>query len=250
MKHAKIRSILVVAAVLSVASTALAQEDTPEDYGSAVNYLIIPGAAFLPSNSATGYAKPFLFLNRTGGGDSEFTHPLTLPPGALIESVTAYVDDTSATQDVTLRMCMMFAATGTGTTQDINCDAGIGVAPVATTATPGTTALVQPVNQTFLNLQGGNETSRIILVHLGATDASNRLHSVRVRWRRQISAGPATATFADVPTSHALFRFVEAMAASGITGGCGGGNYCPDSPLTRGQMAVFLSTALGLHWVP
>ena len=26
------------------------------------------------------------------------------------------------------------------------------------------------------------------------------------------------------------------------------GNYCPDAPLTRGQMAVFLSKALGLHW--
>jgi hypothetical protein len=24
--------------------------------------------------------------------------------------------------------------------------------------------------------------------------------------------------------------------------------YCPDNPVTRGQMAVFLATALGLHW--
>ena len=30
--------------------------------------------------------------------------------------------------------------------------------------------------------------------------------------------------------------------------GCGSGNFCPDSPLTRRQMAVFLSKALGLHW--
>jgi hypothetical protein len=33
-----------------------------------------------------------------------------------------------------------------------------------------------------------------------------------------------------------------------VTGGCGNGNYCPDAPLTRGQMAVFLAKALGLHW--
>jgi hypothetical protein len=36
-------------------------------------------------------------------------------------------------------------------------------------------------------------------------------------------------------------------AASGIPVGCGGGNFCPDSAITRGQMAVFLSKALGLH---
>jgi hypothetical protein len=69
-----------------------------------------------------------------------------------------------------------------------------------------------------------------------------------VTWRRTITPTPATVTFNDVPVGHPFLRFVEAMAASGITGGCGNGNFCPDTPLTRGQMAVFLSTALGLHW--
>ena len=64
----------------------------------------------------------------------------------------------------------------------------------------------------------------------------------------QVSPAPATATFNDVPTSHPFFQFIEALAASGITGGCGNGNYCPDSPVTRGQMAVFLSKALGLNF--
>jgi len=71
---------------------------------------------------------------------------------------------------------------------------------------------------------------------------------VEVWWHRTVSAAPASATFADVPTSHVFFQFVEALAASGITGGCGGGNFCPDAPVTRGQMAVFLSRALGLHF--
>ena len=242
-------SFLAVAVFLSVAGGAVAQE-APDDFGTGFNSLMIPGTAFVPSNSATGYAKPFLFLNRTGGGDSEFTHVLTLPTGALIDTVTAYVDDTNAAQDVTLRMCIVFATPDTGTNQDINCDSGIGVPAVATTGTPGRTALVQPVNRTFTNVQAGGDTSHIILVHLGAADSSTKLHSVRVRWRRQISPGPATASFGDVPTASPLFRFVEALVAAGITGGCGGGNYCPDSPLTRGQMAVFLSTALGLHWAP
>jgi hypothetical protein len=38
------------------------------------------------------------------------------------------------------------------------------------------------------------------------------------------------------------------LAASGITGGCGGGNFCPDNPVTRRQMAIFLSKALGLGY--
>jgi len=57
------------------------------------------------------------------------------------------------------------------------------------------------------------------------------------------------ATFNDVPTGHPFFQFIEALAASGITAGCGDGtDFCPNAPLTRGQMAVFLSKALGLHW--
>lgn len=71
---------------------------------------------------------------------------------------------------------------------------------------------------------------------------------VEVWWRLTVSDPPATATFADVPNGHPFYQFVEALGASGITGGCGGGNFCPDAPLTRGQMAVFLSKALGLRW--
>lgn len=71
---------------------------------------------------------------------------------------------------------------------------------------------------------------------------------VEVYWHRTVSAPPAFATFNDVPVTDPGFQYVEALAASGITAGCGGGNYCPDGPLTRRQMAVFLAKALGLHW--
>jgi hypothetical protein len=50
-------------------------------------------------------------------------------------------------------------------------------------------------------------------------------------------------TFADVSTSHWAWDFIERLYANGITGGCGGGNYCPDSTVTRAQMAVFLLVA-------
>ena len=69
-----------------------------------------------------------------------------------------------------------------------------------------------------------------------------------VTWRRVVSSAPAIATFTDVPTTHIFFRFIEAFSRAGITGGCGGGNYCPDDPVTRGQMATFLAAAMGLHF--
>jgi hypothetical protein len=53
--------------------------------------------------------------------------------------------------------------------------------------------------------------------------------------------------FADVPCSGGTFdAWIEDLAGRGITGGCGGGNYCPGSANTRGQMAVFLVKTFGL----
>jgi hypothetical protein len=90
--------------------------------------------------------------------------------------------------------------------------------------------------------------SYFVRVGLGATDPSTTFGAVRVYYRLQVSPAPATATFTDVPTTHPFFRFVEALVDAGITAGCGGGNYCVDTPITRGEMAVFLSVALGLHF--
>jgi hypothetical protein len=49
--------------------------------------------------------------------------------------------------------------------------------------------------------------------------------------------------FGDVQPTHWAGAWIKQLAADGITGGCGGGNYCPDGPVTRSQMAVFLLKA-------
>ena len=46
--------------------------------------------------------------------------------------------------------------------------------------------------------------------------------------------------FGDVPPSYWSATFIKQLAAEGITTGCGNGNYCPEHPVTRAQMAVFL----------
>lgn len=54
---------------------------------------------------------------------------------------------------------------------------------------------------------------------------------------------PSSATFSDVPSSHLFFGHVERMWREGITSGCRTGLYCPEDPITRGEMAVFIIRA-------
>jgi S-layer homology domain len=99
-----------------------------------------------------------------------------------------------------------------------------------------------------------NETNNyIFLTILDRTGAEvEGFFRAAIKYRRQVSPAPAVATFNDVPTSHPFFQFIEALFASGITAGCSMTPplYCPEAPLTRGQMAVFLGKALGLHFAP
>jgi hypothetical protein len=57
---------------------------------------------------------------------------------------------------------------------------------------------------------------------------------------------PEQQRFLDVPPQNVFYAYIDRMAVLGITVGCGGGNYCPQSPVTRGQMAVFLVRAFNL----
>ena len=57
---------------------------------------------------------------------------------------------------------------------------------------------------------------------------------------------PPNGVFGDVSLGHPFVAWIEQLAAESITGGCGGGNYCPEAPVTRAQMAVFLVRTFGL----
>jgi hypothetical protein len=75
-------------------------------------------------------------------------------------------------------------------------------------------------------------------------DNVTRAHMAVFLLRAKFGAGftppPATGVFNDVPLGSFAVDWIEALADEGITGGCGGGNYCPNDPVTRAQMAVFL----------
>ena len=56
----------------------------------------------------------------------------------------------------------------------------------------------------------------------------------------------ATGVFTDVPVGYWAAKWIEQLAVEGVTSGCGGTTYCPDSPVTRAQMAIFIVKTFGL----
>jgi hypothetical protein len=70
------------------------------------------------------------------------------------------------------------------------------------------------------------------LVLLTRGSSATSLTGLRVFSRLQVSPAPAVASFGDVPRSHPFFPCIEALKASGITGGCNASPplFCPDAP--------------------
>jgi S-layer family protein len=227
---------------------------SPETYGtSSRTYLALSAWNFVPINSTTTYQytlNPFGIYAANPGATNAFHAGLQLPEGALVDYLEVIVCDTTATGHVGAWI-LKANQTGPYTT--------LAAFPYATTDAEAPGCVVRPLTLSTPPAGGApftvDNASNVYTFEVGFTegfDATSSLELIgaRVGYKLQISPDPATATFADVPVGHPFHRFVEALYASGITGGCGGGNFCPDQPVTRGQMAVFLAGALGLHWAP
>jgi hypothetical protein len=169
-----------------------------------------------------------------GTGVCAWIATVNLPSGALITGLDLEACDGDATNQFGFAMVQFSSPVQTGTL----------VSPTfASGATPGCGVFPIAMSRTV------NNATEKLAFDINAQPGTNLGFTTgRVHYKLQVSPSPGTATFGDVPTNHPFFQFVEALAASGITGGCGSGNYCPDNPVTRGQMAVFLSKALGLHF--
>jgi hypothetical protein len=63
---------------------------------------------------------------------------------------------------------------------------------------------------------------------------------------RELGLNPRDGGFRDVSRRHPHAGAIGALAAAGITAGCGPDRFCPEERINRAQMAAFLSRALGL----
>lgn len=237
------QAALIALGFLVLASRAQAQT-APRTYGTThESFLRLPPTEFLPLSAidapyyTTGVAGSSGQIKRYGSGDSFLVAPLHLPSGALLTTLHFdYCDLNSFSERSYIQLVEMDRV---GNVQ---------------LATPNLQSVYGSCDSVFLDLTGsdividnGNFSYHVVFYN-NIGDGSESITGARIAYKLQVSAPPDFPDFADVPTSSPFFQFVEALYHSGVTAGCGGGNYCPNNPVTRGEMAVFLSKALGLFF--
>lgn len=253
--HTRALTLLTSCFVVALASSPDGQTPSaPSSFGTADEAITtISGLVFRPASSSTTYSGD-ADTGRwvTFGPDSLWAPVTEIPNGALLMAVEFHIQDTDGAANFTGKLCRHWTESATGLNPASDCPISIASSGTGNTRlvdTPGAPGLF--ISYRFnVNNAGPVETVSYTLSGSWGTSTNGgiRLRQAVLFWKRQVSPPPMLATFADVPVGHPQRQFVEALAASGITGGCGAGLYCPDQPVTRGQMAVFLSAALGLHW--
>jgi S-layer homology domain len=216
----------------------VAPSPTPRTFGPSSQTAHVIGASeFETINDTIGYSYILGHLRKSAGG-SMFAW-VRLPAGAVVESVELEGCDTNPAEQIGFALFRM--ASPNGAPEDVTTTGLTG-------DTPGCGLFSVTPFPVFSPLVIDNDSNTYFLQV--TTGSMTGFTAVRVYYSLQVSPAPAVATFSDVPTDHPFFQFVEALVASGITVGCGGGLYCVNNPITRGEMAVFLSKALGLHFAP
>jgi hypothetical protein len=217
------------AADLAVPDSWGTDDFTVVDYGWVNMSPVTPGMNW--SYLGSGY------FYHDGGSDSLMCGSLdAIPSGARLQLVGAYHYDDNVSENLTFALMRYYGASSYDEVFAATPDHAQGYALSWWDLGLGYT--VDHYSNTYM-----------LCLWLPSTpNGSIAFRSFKLLYRLQVSPAPASATFNDVPTSHPFFRYVEALADSGITAGCGNNNYCPDTPVSRGQMAVFLAKALGLHY--
>ncbi len=63
-------------------------------------------------------------------------------------------------------------------------------------------------------------------------------------WRFVQQSLTPVSPFSDVPATYPFAGSISLLKANGLSAGCGGGQYCPEDPMTRAEMAAFIIRAL------
>ncbi|MCU0291692.1 MAG: S-layer homology domain-containing protein [Thermoanaerobaculaceae bacterium] len=229
--------------------------NAPEEFGTSGIFAWQGAAAFRPDDSTTVYdtgsTGTYFYLYKTAGS-GWFVAPFEVPSGAYVTHVRLYLNDTDASNGLTLSLCRNWVNDSTGVSPGADCPWS-----VTTTGTPGYSSIALTPSTNLLHWfdvdsDGTDEDVNYSLwVLVGGTTTATSFMGVRTLWNRQVSAAPASAHFTDVPTSYWGFQYVEALRSAGITSGCNpptNNQYCPESYVKRSEMAKFLAVSLGLHW--
>jgi hypothetical protein len=171
------------------------------------------------------------------GGLAVLAADVRVPNGSIIDYLEIDFCDNLDPEDIQLTLFDCDPVTGCTTVANVNSFANPGCSVISTS--------------NFSHVVDNTTSSLGLVAHFDAVASFElELRGAVVGYHLQVSPAPATATFTDVPTTDQYFQFIEALAASGITSGCNVSppQFCPDRPITRAEMAVFLAKALGLNF--
>jgi hypothetical protein len=234
------RSFVAIVSLACFAATAGGAEQSPSYGTTQLTYVQVGAASFVPMVSGTSYGTTTDPVLRVSGGVSAvfYAAPIHIPSGAIVKTVELDYCDASGVPG-------SISGTIVGSDRFGNI-----VHNVPYILSDGAGCETKSSDLTALNIVADNHAKHFWLVATVSPTGANTtgLAGMVVGYQLQVSPAPGSPTFGDVLPNHPFYQFIEALAASGITGGCGGGNYCPEGPLTRGQMAVFLAKALGLQF--
>ncbi len=254
------RAILLAAGMIAgggACAEPLAGLGVQYQFVSALNFTTYLRACSQPGNPMDEIATA-----NCGGqvsGSIPYKASVDLPEGALVQHVYVWYYDYSTTGS--FRASFVRTSMGLAPTipyaftsyipDNMSFDSGVAAADQNWHV-----ADLVPAVPVVINSWGiGDGTTPIYIanrieVDLKADDLNIKFNGALIAYQRQIAPAPKTASFSDVSTNYPFFNEIEQLKKSGITLGCGNGQFCPDAPVTRGQMAAFLSRALGLQWSP
>ncbi len=235
---------VVIPMVLGAAGVANAREARPEAFGTASLTMVqVPASqcfALAGTDPVMNGNTQFMYSSPASGVWD--CHP-NLPTGSKLVRIEAVTYDASDTGEVNMNVIRC---------QSLDPNDGClqsGLAATAgTAASPFQGRLVGDISSTPILVDKTAELA-FVRVYLTAGGADLQFREVDFFYQLQVSTpAPGTQTFGDVPPTFLYYKGIEAFAASGITGGCGNGNFCPNQTVTRGEIATFFARALGLHF--
>jgi hypothetical protein len=255
---------LLVTPQITVDASTLEFNFTPPPNVTSVTFKYVFASEEYPENVATGFNDVFglfidgqnvalipgtttpIFINSLNAtaAPSLFNNNFAATFGTQFDGFSTVLTATIPVTPGTPRLVTLAIADGT----DRLGDSAVFVAPIAATGFFEDVPIAHFAFQQILAISNAGITAGCSVSPPGfCPDSPITRAEMAVFIETSLGGVPApcVGTFADVPTTDPFCGFIERLANDGITAGCTPGRFCPNDPVTRGQMAVFIETSLG-----
>ncbi len=188
-------------------------------FAQPVTYGTTPGPFAVKAADLTGHGTPDLLTEDYGDGTSSGDLGVFLAPSCISVTTSSALDYASSGGTLLLSINALNPA-------------------CAWTAT----ATVPWIQLSSVSGSGPNVLAAILSLN---TSGADRTGSVTIAGQTFTVLQDFTAqVFTDVTPSDYYFDAVNELATHNITAGCGGTDYCPESSVTRDEMAIFIVRAI------